>query len=149
MADITQRIKMVLTPSIQALGFELWGVVYVQQGRSSILRIFIDGPSGVSIDDCAHVSRQCSSVLDVEDVIHNAYTLEVSTPGIDRQFFEPAQYSRFIGQKLKVKLYQALNQRKQLVGVLLSANEESITLEFDGQPVVVAFGDIDRANILI
>lgn len=149
MADITQQIKSLISPSIQALGFELWGLVYVQQGRTAILRIFIDGPTGVNIDDCARVSRQCSSVLDVEAPIQSAYTLEVSSPGIDRQFFEPAQYARFVGQKLKVKLYQAFNERKQWVGLLLAATPENITMEFDGQPVVLAFSDIDRANILI
>ena len=88
-------------------------------------------------------------MLDVEAPIQSAYTLEVSSPGIDRQFFEPAQYARFIGQKLKVKLYQALNERKQWVGLLLAATPENITIEFDGQPVVLAFSDIDRASILI
>ena len=149
MADITQKLKNLLTPTIQALGFELWGLVYVQQGRSSILRIFIDGPVGVTIDDCARASRQCSSVLDVEDTIVAAYTLEVSSPGMDRQFFEIAQYPRFIGQMLKIKLYQALNQRKQWVGKLLAATADTLTIEVDGQPVVLAFSDIDRANILV
>ena len=114
-----------------------------------MLRIFIDSPNGINIDDCARVSRQCSSVLDVEASIQSAYTLEVSSPGIDRQFFEPEQYSRFIGKMLKVKLYQPLQQRKQWVGLLLNATDENITLEFDGQPVVLAFSDIDRASILV
>lgn len=146
MADMVEKLKALLTPTIQALGFELWGLTYGSQGRASVLCIFVEGPNGVTIDDCARISRQCSSVLDVEALIHGSYTLEVSSPGMDRQFFEPEQYARYKGEIIKLKLHQARQQRKQFKGVLLEVSPDSVMIEVDGQPMVVAFQDIERGN---
>lgn len=148
MADIIQRLTASLTPTIQALGFELWGLSFRQNGKTGLLQIFIDGPQGVNIDDCARVSRQCSSVLDVESFIQSAYTLEVSSPGMDRQFFKAEQYSRYVGQEIRIKLHQAREARKQWRGPLLEATMDKLTIKVDGQAMVFELSDIDKANLV-
>jgi len=87
-----QQIQALLEPTVEALGYELWGLEYLSQGRHSTLRLYIESEQGISIDDCAAVSEQVSSVLDVEDPITGEYTLEVSSPGMDRLLFKPDQY---------------------------------------------------------
>jgi len=89
-----EALQAMLAPAVAAVGFELWGVEFFQQGRHSVLRLFIDGPEGVGVDDCARVSHQASGVLDVEDPIAGEYTLEVSSPGWDRPLFTLAHYAR-------------------------------------------------------
>ena len=87
MASREQKIEALLEPTIEALGFELWGLEYLSQGRHTLLRLYIDGENGVTVDNCAEVSRHVSGVLDVEDPITGEYTLEVSSPGVDRLLF--------------------------------------------------------------
>src|SRR5210317_906283 len=87
MATKDQQIAELLESSVAALGFELWGVEYLSQGRHSTLRVYIDAEDGITVDDCARVSEQVGSVLDVEDPINGEYTLEVSSPGMDRLLF--------------------------------------------------------------
>jgi len=93
-----------LTVPVEALGFQLWGIEYVQAGNHSVLRVFIDGENGINIEDCANVSRQVSAVLDVEDPISTEYTLEVSSPGVDRPLFTAEQYASYIGEDVKLQL---------------------------------------------
>ncbi len=92
MASKEQQIQQMLEPTVEALGFDLWGVEYLSQGRHSVLRVYIEHEKGISVDDCAAVSEQVSGVLDVEDPITGEYTLEVSSPGMDRLLFKLEQY---------------------------------------------------------
>ena len=98
MASKDQQIADMLEPTVTALGFELWGVEYIAQGRHSVVRIYIESPGGITVDDCASVSEQVSGVLDVEDPITGEYTLEVSSPGMDRLLFKLAQYAAYVGE---------------------------------------------------
>ena len=104
MAGREKRIEDLLRPTVEALGFELWGLEYRAQGRRTLLRLYIDSESGVTVDDCAAVSHHISGVLDVEDPISGEYTLEVSSPGVDRLLFRLEHYPPYVGEWIELRL---------------------------------------------
>lgn len=142
------QLKAILAPVVESMGFEFWGVQYIQ-GRGAVVRIFIDHEKGISVDDCADVSHQVSGVLDVEDPINTEYVLEVSSPGMDRPLFTLEQWQRFIGEKIKVRLLGPIEGRRRFTGELLEVNEEDeqVLLRHDADVLLVPFGQIDRANV--
>lgn len=142
-----ETLMAMLAPAVAAVGFELWGLEFFQQGRRSVLRLYIDGPEGVGVDDCAVVSHQVSGVLDVEDPIAGEYTLEVSSPGWDRPLFTPAQFMRFVGSMASVRLASPLNGRRRYKGVIQGVTEKEVELLVDGSPVSIPFQSIDKANV--
>ncbi len=103
MAGRERKIEALLKPTLEALGFELWGLEYLSQGRHTLLRLYIDAESGVTVDDCAEVSRHVSGVMDVEDPISGEYTLEVSSPGVDRLLFRLDHYSMYVGEWIELR----------------------------------------------
>jgi len=124
MASIIERIEALLQPALTDMGLELVDLEYRREGRGWVLRLFIDKPGGVTLDDCADASREVGGLLDVEDLIPNAYQLEVSSPGINRPLKKEQDFERFAGHLVKVKTYQSLDpdhrgyQRKTFVGEL-------------------------------
>src|SRR6185312_2141027 len=114
----TAALQELLAPTTAALGYELLGCVYVPQGRQAILRVYIDSPEGITVDDCERVSRQLGAVLDVEDPIRGYYALEVSSPGMDRPLFTLAHFQRFIGAKVNIRLHMPVGERKHFKGVI-------------------------------
>jgi ribosome maturation factor RimP len=98
-----QQLEALLAPSVMALGLRIWGIEYLAQGKRSLLRIYIDGDNGVTIEDCERVSKQVSDLLDVEDVLASSYTLEVSSPGMDRVLFKLEQYAESIGETVDAR----------------------------------------------
>ena len=135
-------------PSVRSLGFELWGIEYLPQGKYSVLRVYIEKPDGVTLAELGAVSQQLNGVLDVEDPIHGEYRLEVSSPGIERRLFFPAQYSRYEGSYLQVKCHNPINERRNFRGMLKQSSEAGITLTCDVQDFVLEFENIDKANVL-
>lgn len=148
MASIQERLTAMLAPVVESLGCELWGVEYTAQGRQSVLRIYIDKKAGISVDDCANVSRQAGSVLDVEDPIKSEYTLEVSSPGMDRPLFKLNQYQDSIGETISVRLRMAFDGRRKYTGLLKGIEDEQIILEADNEEYVLPYESIDKANIV-
>lgn len=141
-------LKALLEPAVTALGFELWGIEYIVRGRHRLLRVYIDGPEGILVDDCAAVSHQVSGVLDVEDPIPGEYTLEVSSPGLDRVLFEPEQYARYTGSLLNLRLAAPIAGRRRFRGRLKSVTDTGIVLAADdGGEQAIAFADIDKGQI--
>ena len=100
----SEILQEILEAAVTTLGFELVGVDYIAQGHRSVVRVYIDSEVGVTVDDCARVSRQVSAILDVEEPIRSEYTLEVSSPGIERPLFTLAHYQRFIGRAVDIRL---------------------------------------------
>lgn len=145
-----EELTAMLEPAVTACGFELWGIEFFQQGRHSVLRLFIDTEreAGVSVEDCSAVSHQVSGVLDVEDPIAGEYTLEVSSPGWDRALFKPSQYQRFIGEEVSLRLNAPLQGRRRYKGRIVSVAEMLVTLDVDGVSVDVPFAGIDKASIV-
>ena len=112
------------------------------------MRLFIDKEGGVTVDECADVSRQVSAVLDVEDPIADKYNLEVSSPGLDRPLFTLAQYTRYVGQEIVVHLRIPVADRRKWQGELTKIENDMITLIVDKQEQVLAFGNIQKANVV-
>lgn len=142
------RIQQLLEPGARALGFEILAVELSGAGRNSTLRVYLDGPDGVTLDDCSAVSRQLSAILDVEDPLAGRYALEVSSPGLDRPLTKPVHFRRFVGHKVKIQLTSARDGRRRFSGTLQSADEERLALTVDGTTVEVPYADIEKARLV-
>lgn len=145
-----EELTALIEPAVRACDFDLWGVEFFQQGRHSVLRVYIDTEreSGVSVEHCSEVSHQVSAILDVEDPIAGEYTLEVSSPGWDRLLFKPSQYARYVGEEVNVRLTAPVAGRRRWRGVIQQADERQVVLLAEGQVVELPFVSIDKANIV-
>jgi ribosome maturation factor rimP len=148
LATLEQKLQDLLQGSVEDLGCELWGIECQRVGRYLTVRLFIDKEGGVTVDDCADVSRQVSAVLDVEDPIADKYNLEVSSPGLDRPLFTLAQYTRYVGQEIVVHLRIPVADRRKWQGELAKIENDMITLIVDKQEQILAFGNIQKANVV-
>jgi len=137
-----------LEPVITAMGYELLGIEYISQGRHSLLRIYLDKPEGIVVEDCEKVSRQVSAVLDVEDPISGQYTLEVSSPGLDRPLFTLAQCERFVGEQVNLRLHAPHQGRKRFKGLLSAVSDGQIAVEVDGNVYEIPFDLVEKANLI-
>lgn len=147
MAGKDQQIQTLLEPTVEALGFELWGLEYLSQGRHTTLRLYIDGENGVTVDDCANVSRQVSGVLDVEDPINGDYTLEVSSPGVDRLLFKQEHYGAYIGEWIEVRLRVPFEGRRKFKGTLKGVEGEDVVVQVDDHEFLLPLSSVDRAQV--
>ncbi|MCP5167945.1 MAG: ribosome maturation factor RimP [Pseudomonadales bacterium] len=147
MAGKDQQITDLLGATIEALGFELWGVEYLSQGRHSLLRIYIDAEQGITVEDCALVSQQVGSVLDVEDPITGEYTLEVSSPGMDRLLFRLDQYPGFVGEIVDLRLRTPFEGRRKFKGVLTGIEGEDVVIRVDDHEYLLPHSAIEKARI--
>ncbi len=150
MAGKAEEIVELLAPTVTALGLELLGVEFSASGNHSLLRLYIDVEGRyVSVEDCEAVSREVSALLDVNDPISSQYTLEVSSPGIDRPLFTPAQFARFIGEEAKVNLRLPQDGRRRLQGKILRVEGDRIALgETDKPEFVVAHDNVEKARLV-
>ena len=147
MAGKDQQIAEMLKATVSALGYDLWGVEYISQGRHSVLRIYIDRDEGITVDDCAIVSEQVGSVLDVEDPITGEYTLEVSSPGMDRLLFRPEQYLGYVGETVDIRLRTPFEGRRKYRGVLKGIEGEDVVLQVEDHEYLLPHGAIEKARI--
>lgn len=141
------RIEQIVESVTSDLGYELVKVDYLPQRKNSILRIYIDSESGIGIEDCETVSRQLGTVLEIEDPISGSYTLEVSSPGIDRPLVKPEHFERFCGQRVKVSTHNLYLGRKRFTGELTQVNDTGIVVEVDGEAYDLPFDDINSAKL--
>jgi len=148
LATLEQRLTQLLEPPVEALGYELWGIEYVRAGKHSTLRVYIDSPEGITVEDCAEVSYQISSVLDVEDPISSEYFLEVSSPGLERPLIKLAHFQKYIGHEVALTLRMAVNNRRKYKGVIKQVDGEMITLTVEGNDEIMAFANIQQANLI-
>jgi len=151
--DVCGHVSGIALPILESLGMELVDIEFVRAGRDSVLRLFIDKEGGVTLDDCADVSRELSAILDVEDVIPGHYSLEVSSPGLDRPLKKPADYERFVGRLVKVRTYEALpddagNKRKTFIGQLLGLVDGNVAMKLsEGQSASIPLEKVAKANL--
>lgn len=144
---IKDELEHLLAPTINDMGYELWGCEYLSQGRHSLLRIYIDKADGVGIADCEAVSHQVSALLDVEDPIPGNYSLEVSSPGIPRPLFKSWQYQRYVGYDIQVKTFKPVGGKRNFMGTIVSASENSIVLKINNEDQELLFSNIVKANL--
>lgn len=129
------------------LGYEFVGLE-LMRGGGTLLRIYIDRPDGIGLDDCEAVSREVGALLDVHDPIKGAYTLEVSSPGLDRPLFTAEHFRRFAGRRARVALEAPLDGRRRFDGSILGVEEDAVRFEQDGQEVRLPLADIRKANLV-
>ena len=141
-------LQELIEPSVTALGFELWGIEFLSQGKHSTLRVYIDSENGITVDDCAAVSHQVSGIMDVEDPIAGNYTLEVSSPGMDRPLFTLEQFEAYAGSVIQVRLRIAFEGRRKFKGVLNGVEGDDILVVVDNEEYMLPIEYIDRANII-
>jgi len=143
-----EQLQALLAPVIEALGYQCWGIEFISQGRHSLLRVYIDNPDGILIDDCEKVSRQISGVLDVEDPISGEYTLEVSSPGMDRPLFTLEQFAAHVGAQVEIRLRSPYEGRRNFQGVLCGVEEQDVVVQVDNHEYLLPIESIDKANII-
>jgi len=146
-ATLRERLIVLIEPLLGRLGYELVELEYAAGRSNAVVRLFIDRPEGISIEDCEKVSRETAALLDVEDPIPTAYTLEVSSPGFDRVLRTPAHFARFVGERVFVELRVPRAGRRRYTGTLLTVDDSGITVEVDKQKVEVPFGEIGKARL--
>ena len=142
-----QDLVNLLNPVITAMGYELWGLELLPKGKASLLRIYIDNESGITLDDCVRVSHQLAGVLDVNDPIRGRYELEVSSPGLDRPLFTLEQFERFRGSEVRLRLRTKLDGRKNFNGTIDEVRDGMVRIIDDGNTFSISGEDIDKANI--
>jgi ribosome maturation factor RimP len=142
------KLRQILKVMVESMGYELVGVEFHSHGANALLRLYIDKESGINVDDCQRVSGQVSSMLDVEDPIPGHYTLEVSSPGLDRPLFEPEHFTRFVGYEIHVQLTEPRNGRRKFTGRLLSRHGDDIVLEVNGEELLIPLGHIKKARLV-
>ena len=144
---LRDQLIELLGPVVSGLGYELWELEYGARPGGGLLRLYIDSPDGISVDDCERVSRAVSETLDAADPIKNEYTLEVSSPGLDRVLRTPEHFARFAGERVKLEMSQAVNGRKRFAGRLTDVNGGEIALDVDGVTVHLSIAGIHKARI--
>lgn len=144
-----EQLTDLVAPAIADLGLECLGVEYSPSQGNSLVRVYIDcADRAVTVDDCEAVSRQVSALFDVNDPIDGRYTLEVSSPGLDRPLYTPEQFARFTGRQAKVELNLPLNGRRRFQGPILGVEGDSIRIEQDGIAVSIAHGNVHKAKLV-
>jgi ribosome maturation factor RimP len=148
MSTRVEQLQAIVEPVLGALGLQLWGIEYLGQGRHTLLRVYIDKAEGVGIEDCAEASRQISGILDVEDPITSEYTLEVSSPGVERLLFTIEQYRQYLGAELKLRLRQNFEGRRNFGGVLVEVSDDEISIAQGEDTLSFPLELIERANVV-
>ena len=145
-----ERIREIAERVATSEGLELVDVEYLGRGPNAVLRIYLDKPEGITISDCQNLSHQVGAILDVEDLMDRSYTLEVSSPGLDRKLLKPADYQRFAGKLVKLVLKGPRVGPRRFQGRLLGIDGDKVQLDTgNGQVVPFDWGEIEKANLVV
>jgi len=142
------ELVTLLEPTVERLGYELTDLEVRLGGKGGLVRVFIDKADGIGLEDCEAVSRAISALLDVEDPVPENYSLEVSSPGLDRKLTKGAHFQRFMGEIVKVRMRIPVEGRRRFRGKLLSVDEKNIVVEVDGESHSLALATIDTARLV-
>jgi len=137
-----KRTEELVMPLLEKRAFELWDVEYVKEGADYFLRIYIDKPGGITIDDCVDVSREMNEILDREDYISDPYTFEVSSPGLGRQIKNDRQMEKSIGEDVELRTYKAFDKQKQFEGILVKFDKDTVTIQVENEEKTFSRKDI-------
>ncbi len=141
--DYEAKTEKFAQPVVEELGFELVDVEFVKEGGTDYLRIYVDKKGGITVDECELVSRKMNEILDREDYIDESYIFEVSSPGLGRTLKKDKDFNRSIGEEVEVKLFKAVDKKKEFTGYLDSFDEKTVTISFEDKTKMV----IERTNI--
>ena len=147
MSDLRDRLIGMLEPELAAIGYELVELEYKGRGKAGLVRLYIDRPDGVGLDDCERVSRRVSALLDVEDPVPGQYDLEVSSPGLDRPLRTAEHYRRFVGETVKVQTVRPLEGRRRFKGPLVGFDGETLRVAVDGVERAIPLEAVERASL--
>ena len=148
-APVTQSVIELIEPGLLAKGLELVDVEFKKEGKNWVLRVFIDKEGGVTLEDCQKISSLVGDLIEVEEVIEPAYTMEVSSPGLNRVLKKEKDFIRFFGKKIGVQCHAPLNGRKKFTGILKDFKNQSIHLDVDGQLQIIPIHRVAKANLVI
>jgi len=143
-----KNLAHLIAPALQVLGFELVNCTFVSEFGRRTLRVLIDSPNGVTIDQCTQASRQINAILEAEANITTAYDLEVSSAGLNRPLITLAHFQQFIGREAKITLHQALDERKNFTGKILATTDKSIQILVDDKTFDLNFDNIEKAQLV-
>ncbi len=147
--NIENKVEILLEPIIKNLGYDLYDVKYEKEGKDYYLRIIIDKPEGIDINDCENVNNNINDILDEADYIKEQYFLEVSSPGIERILRKSKHYNAQIGKEISVKLFKPIEKKKEFIGILENFNEtDGITLKVDNTTIKIDLKDIAVAKTI-
>lgn len=147
--NVANKVEDLIMPVIQGNNFDLVDVQYVKEGKEWYLRVFIDKPEGITLDDCELISREVDQLLDESDSIKTSYILEISSPGIERPLKKEKDYLRFLGSKIMVKTFDAINGQKIFVGQLKEFKEGIVTLTVNERDINISLDKIASANLTV
>lgn len=151
--DVAEKTAEIAESIARSRGLELVDLEYKREGRQMVLRLFIDRDGGITLDDCAAISRELSEVLDVEDIIKDNYTLEVSSPGLNRPLKKAADFQRCIGKLIKVRTFELFpdeqgSRRKTFLGELTGFQDDKVFMKLkEGQDAIIPLDKIAKANL--
>ena len=148
MAVLRERLELLLEPVITALGYDLVLLEFSPSGKHALLRLYIDIATGITVEDCEKVSREVAAVLDVEDPVSTPYSLEVSSPGLDRPLAKPAHYARFMNEQARIQLMAPLNGRRRFIGWIRHVTDTVVSLQTAEGMVEIPLAEIDRARLV-
>lgn len=144
--NIETKVENLLKNTIENLGYDLYDVLYVKEGKDYYLKIVIDKDAGIDINDCEKVNDAINDMLDEADYIKDQYFLEVSSPGLERTLRKPKHFEKQIGNEISVKLFKAINNQKELIGILKEYSEDEIVLEQENEEIKVEIKNIALAK---
>lgn len=145
----SSSLQSALADLITGLDYEFVGLELLNQGyRNQLLRVYIDHPEGITLDDCARVSHQVSGFLDVEDPLPDAYRLEISSPGLDRPLFSLEHFSRFAGREVNLKLQEKISGRRRFQAVIAGVTGDQVCLTLDAEELIIPFDQIKSARLV-
>lgn len=147
-AQLRRRLEELAASVVYGLGLRLWGLEYIPLGRKALVRIYIDEEEGVTVDQCVMVSRQLGPALEVEETLPGSFTLEVSSPGLERQFFHPKQLQAYLNRLVHARLKEPLEGRKSFQGILIRAEGECLVLDEAGQEISLSWDQIKKIHLV-
>lgn len=149
MADI-EHLEAALSPVVTDHGMELVDLEFRAERSGWVLRLYVDRQGGVGVDDCARVSRECSVVLDAEELIKRSFRLEVSSPGIERRLRKPTHFEQQVGERVQIKMRKPVGGRKRVTGELIEVRDDGVTVvSADGETIHVTFENVKQANLKV
>ncbi|MEN9726249.1 MAG: hypothetical protein RL434_615 [Pseudomonadota bacterium] len=143
-----ETLESLLGPTIEGLGYELWGIERQRSPRGLLLRVYIDHPDGITLDDCEKVSLQARDALTAEGKLGDDTLLEISSPGMDRILFKPQQYQRHLGEMVQVRLRMPVQGRRNFQGTLVAADATGVVIEGEGAELKASYAEIDKTRVV-